>query len=126
MGDYVLIRQAVLNLITNACQAMNGQEEPQEIRLATWHDEQHVLSVCGGTTVPGFRRRIARKFFETFFSTKGKNGTGLGLAVVRNVMRQHGGDVTLGDAPERGAQFVLRFPLAKLDEIVPDTECPSV
>lgn len=112
LGDFVLIRQAILNLLTNACQAMQGQTEPQEIYIRTWSDGDQVC-MSFADSGPGIPPENRRKVFDTFFSTKGKGGTGLGLAVVRNVMRQHGGDVTLADSPYRGALFVLTFPMAK-------------
>ncbi|MBI3117897.1 MAG: HAMP domain-containing histidine kinase, partial [Candidatus Hydrogenedentes bacterium] len=46
-------------------------------------------------------------------TTKGAEGTGLGLTVVRNVMHRHGGTVRLEDTGHRGARFVLAFPLKR-------------
>ncbi len=119
-GDFILIRQAILNLITNACQAMQSQTEPQEIHIHTRaEDGQVLLSV--GDTGPGIPPQNRRKVFDTFFSTKSKSGgTGLGLAVVRNVMRQHGGDITVTDNGPRGALFTMHFPVAD-EEPAPDS-----
>jgi signal transduction histidine kinase len=114
VGDFVLIRQAILNLVTNACQAMREQEEPQAIHLSTWNENGHACLAVADTG-PGIPPEKRHKVFETFFTTKGKAGTGLGLAVVQNVMRQHNGDVTLGENSPRGARFVLRFPVAPAD-----------
>lgn len=116
-GDLVLVRQAVLNLITNACHAMQKQSEPREIRVATWlEDGCAYLSV--EDTGPGVPPENREKIFDTFFTTKGEAGTGLGLAVVKNVMRRHKGSVTLVDAQNRGAKFVLRFPLATTEDVL--------
>lgn len=109
-GDYVLLRQALLNLITNACQAMEGQEEDRFIKVKTWReDETLYLSVHDNG--PGIPAKDRAKVFNTFYSTKGERGTGLGLAVVRNVMDRHRGNVVIGENGERGALFSLRFPL---------------
>jgi signal transduction histidine kinase len=117
MGDLVLVRQAVLNLITNACHAMMGQKEVRELRLNTWVEDGFAhLSV--EDTGPGVPLENREKIFETFFTTKGEMGTGLGLAVVKNVMRRHKGSVTLGDESGRGAKFVLRFPLATTEDVL--------
>jgi signal transduction histidine kinase len=109
-GDFILLRQAVLNLLTNACQAMQNQADPQRIGVATWNENGQVyLSVAD--TGPGIPVENRQKVFDTFFSTKGKLGTGLGLAVVRNVLRQHNGDINVVDTPSgRGATFVMRLP----------------
>jgi signal transduction histidine kinase len=109
-GDYVLLRQAVLNLITNACQAMDGQEEARTIAVKTWREgETLFLSVTDNG--PGIPAKDRAKVFNTFYSTKGDRGTGLGLAVVRNVMDRHRGNVVIGENGARGAVFTLRFPL---------------
>jgi len=109
-GDYVLLRQALLNLITNACQAMEGQEEDRVIRVKTWHEDE-ILYLSVHDNGPGIPAKDRAKVFNTFYSTKGERGTGLGLAVVRNVMDRHRGNVVIGDNGDRGASFSLRFPL---------------
>lgn len=117
LGDLLLVRQAVLNLIANACQAMKEWEEPRELILRTWMEDNQV---CLGVedTGPGIPREFRERVFEAFFTTKGAQGTGLGLAVVRNAMKQHQGSVTLEERPGRGACFVLRFPAATVSEAI--------
>jgi signal transduction histidine kinase len=117
MGDLVLVRQAILNLITNACYAMNAQTEPKEIILRTWAEEGFVCLAVRDTG-PGIPPDIREKIFETFFTTKSQAGTGLGLAVVRNVMRRHKGSVTLADPTGRGAEFILKFPVSTPEEVL--------
>jgi signal transduction histidine kinase len=117
MGDLVLVRQAVLNLITNACHAMSGQTEPRELRLRTWIEDGHACFSVEDTG-PGVPAEHRERIFDTFFTTKGEMGTGLGLSVVRNVMRRHKGSVTLVESPGRGAKFVLRFPMATTEDVL--------
>lgn len=108
-GEFGLIRQALLNLITNACQAMHKQLVPREILLRTWSDDEAVY-ISVADTGPGISQEMRDKIFQPFFSTKGNQGTGIGLAAVCNIMHRHKGEVFLGAAPGRGAEFVLRFP----------------
>jgi signal transduction histidine kinase len=114
-GHMVLMRQAMMNLIMNACHAQDGQEPERIIRISTWQEDGYVaVGVADNGT--GIAEHLAGKVFETFYTTKGENGTGLGLSVVRNVMRKHGGSVSLETASPargtlRGACFVLRFPV---------------
>jgi len=108
-GDMVLVRQAVLNVIYNACQAMYGQEEERVLKLKTWNDVETVYLAIQDSG-PGVREEDRERIFQTLYSTKGKDGTGLGLAVVRLVMRQHGGDVVLEPHPGRGARFLMTLP----------------
>lgn len=118
VGDIVLVRQAVLNLITNACHAMNEPGRKQELILRTWFEDNYVCFSIQDSG-PGVPVENRERMFDTFFTTKGDKGTGLGLAVVRNVMRRHKGSVTLAETPEgEGACFVLRFPAATREDIV--------
>ncbi|MBI4558348.1 MAG: response regulator [Candidatus Hydrogenedentes bacterium] len=110
VGDFVLVRQAILNLLTNACQAMDKQEQPREITVRTWSENQSVCFSIADNG-PGIPRTDRTKVFDAFYSTKGKAGTGLGLAVVKNVMQRHGGEVCLGENRGCGALFVLKFPI---------------
>ncbi len=111
-GDFVLMRQAVLNLITNACQAMENRPEPREVHVRTWREPEHVC-VAVADTGPGIPVENRAKVFDTFYTTKGERGTGLGLAAVKNIMRRHNGEVALGESSKGGAEFVLRFPLTR-------------
>jgi len=117
IGEVVLVRQALLNLITNACHAMQDQEEARQITIRTWTEQDYAcLSIQD--TGPGIAPELRSKVFDTFFTTKGDRGTGLGLAVVRNVMRRHNSSITLADHPGRGALFTLKFPIAPREELL--------
>lgn len=58
---------------------------------------------------PGVPDALRRKIFEPFFSTKGTQGTGLGLAVTRKLIHEHGGDIEDDRSPEGGALFEFGF-----------------
>lgn len=110
--DVVLMRQAIMNIITNACQAMSTQENERNLNITTWAEGDRVcLSI--EDSGPGIPEELRESVFETFFSTKGQSGTGLGLGVVRNVMRRFNGTVDLQNGRHgSGACFVLRMPVA--------------
>ena len=88
-GDFVLIRQALLNLVTNACHAMEEQDQPAVIQVRTRQDgaKGYVSVTDTGCGIP---REVRDQVFDTFYTTKDSKGTGLGLAVVKYVMRRHG------------------------------------
>tara|TARA_R110001592_G_scaffold36304_3_gene122351 strand:+ start:666 stop:1805 length:1140 start_codon:yes stop_codon:yes gene_type:complete len=109
VGDFVLVRQALLNLIYNACQAMEAQRKPRELHIKTG-TEDGCLVLTIEDTGPGIPLESRQRIFHTLYSTKGKKGTGLGLSVVKNVMKQHGGSVSLEQEEGRGARFKLTFP----------------
>ena len=110
-----LIKQAVLNLVLNAVQAMAGQPEgkPREMILRTnrGEDEQRqptaVLHVID--TGPGIDTEAARRIFEPYFTTK-SGGTGLGLPTARRIIEAHGGRIKLHTEPGRGTDFQITLP----------------
>jgi len=108
----VLMRQAVMNLITNACHAMAPVEGERMLYISTF-TEEGMACIAIEDTGPGIPKQLWENVFETFFSTKGQSGTGLGLGVVRNVVRRFNGSVKIEAANHgKGARFVLRLPIA--------------
>ncbi|MGC4121672.1 MAG: GAF domain-containing protein [Myxococcales bacterium] len=110
--DARMVRQAVLNLVINAVQAMP--------RGGAVSIGAHALLGCDGQVRahievedngPGVPPELAERIFEPFFTTKAA-GTGLGLAVVRRIAEAHCGEVRLESKPGKGAKFTLVLPLA--------------
>ncbi len=105
--DAGLIKQAILNLIINAAQAMS---EGGELLLRLSADAgQAVFEVID--TGPGIKPELREKIFEPYYSTT-KGGTGLGLPTARRIIRRHDGDITLDSEPGKGTRFVITLPLA--------------
>ncbi len=120
-GDRHGLQQVVLNLITNAAQAVaeNPRERPREITVSTWFDGQVHLRVAD--TGPGIPDEIAQSVFTPFFTTKepGK-GTGLGLSLTYSIVESHGGQLTLEPRnPRGGAAFRVDLPPAPVDAVRP-------
>ena len=102
------VREALLNLIQNALDAMNGGgtlgvtvRRDRASAIVEVHDSGHGMS-------PEVRERA----FEPFFSTKGANGSGLGLAEVYGVVKRHNGRVEIDSEVGRGTTVRLLFPVA--------------
>jgi len=51
--------------------------------------------------------------FDAFYSTKGARGTGLGLAVVRKIVHENSGEISVVSNPGKGAEFIIALPLTK-------------
>ncbi|WP_432453506.1 sensor histidine kinase [Agarivorans sp. QJM3NY_29] len=98
---------ALANLIENAAQL---SEEGQEIRVSAGLRE-HMLVIAVEDQAGGIAMDQADKIFEPFYTTK-QNGTGLGLAVVKSVVKAHQGDICLEDTP-LGTRFLVSLPLAE-------------
>lgn len=107
--DVDLLKQAVLNLMINAVQAM----EPEGGELMIRVDEARgrgVIEVID--TGPGMPPEIRRRIFEVYYSTK-KNGSGLGLPTTRRIVEEHHGSIRAESEPEKGTRFILHLPLAE-------------
>jgi len=99
--DPLALTRALTNLISNACEAMDGK--------GTLRITASPRAIEVSDTGRGIPLELAKRIFDPFFTTKGENGTGLGLSIVRELMRQQGGSVTVNSEPGRGAQFTLHF-----------------
>ncbi|HEX7240704.1 MAG TPA: HAMP domain-containing sensor histidine kinase [Longimicrobiaceae bacterium] len=113
-GDPHLLHQVFINLFMNAVQAMEGTEGRRRItvRLAEGAEgDPGEVRVEVEDTGPGVPPEALPRIFEPFFTTKtGGEGTGLGLAVVRGIVEEHGGRIEAGPAPSGGARFRIAFP----------------
>jgi signal transduction histidine kinase len=105
--DDRLLKQAILNLMINALQAMpeNGGEI---ILSARRQDDRAVLEVTD--TGRGMDAETVRRIFDAYYSTK-RSGTGLGLAIARRIINEHGGDIRVTSEPGRGSVFAMSLPM---------------
>jgi signal transduction histidine kinase len=108
MGDAARLRDAITNLIFNAVDAM-----PQggTLTLRTRVQGESVLLEVTDTGV-GMTDEVRRSCCEPFFTTKGQNGTGLGLAMVSGIAQHHSGALEIASKPGKGTTFTLRLPAA--------------
>jgi nitrogen-specific signal transduction histidine kinase len=109
-GDDVLLRRAFSNLVRNSLEACESSGMPPRVFIrsdVTSDGVQLTLEDNG----PGFTPEYLVKLFQPFATTKA-NGTGLGLAIAQKVIVSHNGAITAGNAPEGGARFSIRLPIA--------------
>jgi signal transduction histidine kinase len=102
------IHRCLLNLLTNAIDAID--EERGEIRLTTRTAGESILISVEDNGV-GIPPEARQEIFKVFYSTKGNRGTGLGLAVTKKIVEEHGGGITVDSAPGQGSRFTIRLPL---------------
>jgi len=99
------IKQAFYNVIKNSLEAMKRRGV---LRIRTDMDDAHVLISfidTGGGISPGNLSRV----FEPYFTTK-SSGTGLGLLIVRRIVREHGGELSIESSQEKGLTLTIRLP----------------
>jgi signal transduction histidine kinase len=111
-GDRTLLRQALTNLVTNAEQAMPGGGH---VTLGARRSEAGVdLSVTDeGVGIP---EALQSRIFDLRFTTK-DDGTGIGLAVVQQIVRMHGGRIRLRSSPGEGTQITLQLPVRSVETV---------
>lgn len=104
------LAQVVTNLLVNSSQAMDSADAAHRIWLRTSQTEDH-LHLTVEDTGTGFSDKAKERAFEPFYTTKARGeGTGLGLAVARDIVRSHGGSLELGNRPEGGARVTMTLP----------------
>jgi signal transduction histidine kinase len=113
LGDRVQIQQVILNLVTNACDAM-GSAGPGERRLLVRAEtaDGAGIRVSVADRGVGLPAGGSDRVFEPFFTTKA-DGMGLGLAVCRTIIAAHGGRLWATSNPDRGATFHFTLPAAE-------------
>lgn len=104
--DVEQMRRVLINLIENSLDA-SGKNGQIEIRTRTSNDTAILSVIDSGPGVP-LKDRV--RIFQPYVSTK-ESGMGLGLAVVHNIIEDHGGHISVKDAPTGGAQFDLQLPI---------------
>jgi PAS domain S-box-containing protein len=105
------LSQVVVNLLTNAVQALTGDREDNEVRVSTWTDETGSAIIEVEDNGQGMNEETRRAIFEPFFTTKAAgHGTGLGLSICRNIVSAFGGEISVESAPGQGSRFRVRLP----------------
>lgn len=112
-GDFHKLQQIFFNLLINSIQSLENWEGKKKIIIATKPYKEKIRIVISDTG-PGIDSSFADKIFSTIYTTK-KNGSGLGLNIVYNIVKEHGGDISLTPSSE-GCSFIIDFP------IYPETE----
>lgn len=113
MFDPEGIHRAVLNVLTNALDAVEGTPQAT-VSVETGIDTAHRIYVKIHDNGPGIPPDVVARIFNIFESTKGARGTGLGLPVSQKIIREHGGDIHVSCPPGAGTIFLLEWP--RVDE----------
>ncbi len=120
-GDPGQLGQVVMNLVVNARDAMpdggrltlrtsNVSLDKRAVQQAGGSQAGNYVALSVEDTGVGMDKTTLARIFEPFYSTKGPNGTGLGLSVVYGIVQQHGGWIHVQSAPGSGTVFTLYLP----------------
>lgn len=119
-GDFQQIVQVLVNLISNACDAMGEVSRyPEHKRLVLRTGRSETASwVEVADNGPGIPESLGPRLFEPFFTTKESGrGTGLGLSISRSIAKEHGGDLTFSSVAGEGSSFRLSLPSARPEDL---------
>jgi signal transduction histidine kinase/HAMP domain-containing protein len=109
-ADANQLQQVLVNLITNAKQAMADVEGERRLRICLQPADAGRVRIQVQDTGPGIPADVISKIFDPFVTTK-TEGTGLGLSISYGIIREHGGTLTVDSPSGRGATFTIELPI---------------
>ena len=108
-ADPLLIEEVILNLITNATEAMKNVDDDKKIDVTSSVKNDHII-VRVSDSGPGVTSDLKDKIFDPFYSTK-NGSTGIGLSINHRIITDHGGSLRVSTSKLGGAEFVIEIPI---------------
>lgn len=109
MGDANRLEQVVINLLSNALDALRTVKPPRQLTVDSFADNGRVYVIVSDNG-SGVAADVVPRLFRPFATTKGRKGSGLGLYISRQLVREAEGDLELVPTPAGGARFALWLP----------------
>lgn len=107
-ADPRLMEQVLVNMITNATQAMEGVDGPKRIEISSSREGERIVTRVSDSG-PGIPPHLQERIFDPFYTTR-KDGYGIGLSFSHRVVSEHGGKLTLATSKWGGAEFRIGLP----------------
>jgi C4-dicarboxylate-specific signal transduction histidine kinase len=120
----VKLQQVLLNLLKNSAHAVRERPDGQ-ITLSVDQVEGRAVIIVTDNGC-GMTADVAGRIWEPFFTTKGEEGTGLGLDVAKSIIQAHEGTIECESAPDQGATFTISLPILATTECEPPLPAPVV
>lgn len=112
-GNFQNLEQVVINLMTNACQALSSRRNGLSV-LTGYDNKAHRVIIRVDDEGEGILPENLERIMDPFFTTKrDTGGTGLGLSICYNVVKDHGGELSITSTVERGTSAVISLPVEK-------------
>jgi len=110
-GIAVQLQQAFLNMIINACEAMAGKKGELAISAGPGKENPDRIEITVSDNGRGIPKENLRKIFDIFFTTKGPQGTGMGLSLAYRIIKDHNGDINVESEVGKGTKFIVSLPI---------------
>lgn len=113
-GDQNSVHSMLVNLLENSIDACRVDKEdiPHKIKLKARIEGDHAMFVIEDNGI-GMDRETREKAFSMFFSSKGSEGTGLGLFIAHKIVKNHGGSIKIDSELGKGSRFTVRMPVKR-------------
>ena len=112
-GDRIQIQQVILNLILNSSEALTHAKAKSGVIILQSHQEdRQFITLSVRDKGPGIKAQTMDHLFDPFYTTK-KEGLGMGLAISRSIIEEHGGRLWAKNNPEGGTTFYFTIPITK-------------
>jgi len=122
-GDRKAIRSLLINLLENSIDAcrVDSEKKSHKISISVKSDNDFEIFKVEDNGI-GMDRETREKAFTLFFSSKGSEGTGLGLFISNKIAQEHGGKIELISEPAQGSKFIIKLLKNPTEKIKPETE----
>ena len=123
-GNTLKLQQILINLLRNASDAIADQPDGRITLTSRIEENEKRVIIEVADNGIGIDPNLIAKIWDPFFSTKQKKGTGLGLDVVRSIVKSFDGEIHCTSEPEVGTSFTLTFPIIQPSGIEPEHSAP--
>jgi len=110
-GIGVQLEQAFLNMIINACEAMAGKKGELTISARVESENPSRIELTISDNGRGISEENLNKIYDIFFTTKGPQGTGMGLSMAYRIIKDHNGDINVESEVGKGTKFTVSLPV---------------
>ncbi len=110
-GIGVQLEQVFLNMIINACEAMAGKKGELSILARVGKEDSHRVEVILSDNGCGIPKENLKKLYDIFYTTKGSQGTGVGLSMAYRIIKDHNGNMNVESEIGKGTRFTVSLPI---------------
>lgn len=122
-GDPLALRSLLVNLLENSLDAcrVDHKKSEHKVTFRAFREPGEIQFEVSDNGI-GMDQETREKIFSLFFSSKGTEGTGLGLFIANNIARAHGGSILVESETDQGTKFLVKIPEIRSDDLFDSLE----